>query len=69
MGHFTKRTGPSGNPLAPVFIHHEGKKKEVAKKMKVDKFGGSTGGGFRSGQCVNCGKHTKGGKCGSCDKK
>lgn len=49
-------------------------KEEIAKKMKgkkkskIDKFGGGTGGGFREGQCVNCGKHTKGGKCPRCDK-
>lgn len=46
--------------------------KEIAKKMskpKYDKVGGSTGGGFKKGVCVNCDKPSMNkGKCVTCDK-
>lgn len=48
---------------------HSKEMKSWEKGKKLDKFGGGTGGGFREGKCVNCGRHTKGGKCPTCDKK
>ena len=50
MAYFTKRTGPSGNPLAPVFTLHRGKKgdaksKALGKKMSDGGWVGKNAGG------------------------